>query len=107
MKLSKTQQKVLEEARAYIETARKYETFEEYFIAEKAKRCNCMYNTPEKYKARNMKGWKSYEELWKQAKFEGIALTTANTRTLEALAKSGMIEIIKIGGSYTDRIKVL
>lgn len=108
MKLTTAQEKILTEAKKRIDEARAYDTFEEY-----------EYNTNHYWRGRytfeeakelikeddiecGNWGSKYYEEFKK-----GIVIITANTRTIAKLEELGLIEIIKEGGSFPDRIKIV
>lgn len=107
-KLSPAQEKILEEAKATILKARSYPTFEEYFLA--TNNCNVNYNTPEKYKSKDPKGWEKMERWWKN-KLKGIVLCSASGPTIKKLEKLGYIKIMEDTtntGSYKyDTIQVL
>ncbi len=106
IKLSKTQQKVLDTARAEIAAARKHETVEEYFNNE-CHGYNNDYNTAEKFKAKNPKDWEYKRVAWEQ-KNQGIVRTWAKTETLNKLMELGLIEIIEIDEKYRlDTIRVI
>jgi len=107
MTLSKTQQQVMEKAKREIDEARTYETYEEYFLA--TNHCNNDYNTPDKYKEKDLNGWEGSKAYWHWVR-EAKVLTHCNSKTLEKLEKLGLIEILKLttGEHYgIDLIKVL
>ena len=106
MKLTKAQQMIIDRAHNAIDRARETETYEEYFIKYEAIHMNGAYNTPEKMKSKDLESWNNYKSWWEKER-NGIVLTHANSRTLEALERLGLIEIIVDGGTYTDEIKVL
>ena len=109
MKLSKAQEKVLSGAKMDIDKARACETFEEYFNKHLGPRMNHLYDTPDKYMARDMKNWNRMRKYWEMDK-EGIVLTHCSSKTIEKLEKLGLIEILyDSNGEYwgMDRIKVL
>lgn len=106
MKLSKTQQMIIDEAKRDIDKARACATFEEYFMIEYAPTFNSNYNTPEKCKERDLNAYNAYKGYW-EAHTRGEVLTRCNSRTLKALEKAGAIEIVNDGRSGIDTIKVL
>jgi hypothetical protein len=109
MKISKAQQQILDESKRRIDTARKYNTYDEYFINEEASRCNSNYNTPEKYKSRNIEDWNKNIEYWERHR-NGIVLTRCNTKSLLNLESLGLIEIIYNSNNEVcgiDRIRIL
>lgn len=109
IKLSKAQQKTLNDAKEEIDKARKYNTFEDYFINELSKGYNNYYNTPEKYQENDIKSYNQLKKYWENKK-EAIVLTRSKTETLKKLESLNLIEIIKINtskGTRVDTIKVL
>lgn len=107
MKLTEAQERILTEAKKDIDTARAYETYEEY-----------EYNRNSYYKVRGMSleeakpiitkaneggRWSKYYEAYR----EGRTLVIANTRTIKALEKLGLIKIIDEGGKFPDWIEVI
>lgn len=109
MKLSEAQNKVLEIAHIEIDEARKFDTYEEYFMKYESMYKNASYNTPEKYKAKDPEGWKRYKKYWENRR-NGIVLTHCNSRTLWKLEELGYIKIINDScGQYTgiDTIQIL
>lgn len=109
-KLTITQQKVLDRAKIDIDTARKYISYEEYFLVEEAKNYNSNYNTPEKYKAMDNERWNLLKGYWER-QIIGITLTHCDSRTIKKLEKLNLIKIIYNssyqGGAGIDTIKVL
>ena len=103
MKLSMAQIKVLESAKRSIDKARAYENFEEY---QGATDPYCRGRGGAEYVRAHMEYYEPYRHYWEEAK-EGVTLIFANSRTIKALEKAGLIEIIQDGGIYPDRIKVL
>lgn len=109
MKLSEAQTRVIEKAKRDIDLARECDTYEEYFMKYEAPHCNAAYNTPEKFKAKDLDSWNWYKKGWEDHK-DGIVLTHCNSRTLVKLEQYGLIEIItdSNGQEYgIDKIKVL
>ena len=109
IKLSKAQEEVLNDAKSYIENARKYNTYEEYEYNRTSWYINHGISLKEAWE--NLKeigdqgdGFRRY--YWQKAR-EGFALVTANSRTIKKLEELGLIKIENEGGSYPDMIKVL
>lgn len=113
-KLTKAQQTVIDKAKQQIAEARLYETFEDYLTAQ--------YEKTQKEYYINKVGWsedKFYKSVadwiksdeWRRKYYEstkaGCPLITANTRTLKALEKAGLIEIVDAGGQYPDTIRII
>jgi hypothetical protein len=108
MKLTKAQQKTIDDAKTTIDKSRKYNTYEEYFINEESKYYNNQFNTPEKFKEKNINQWNSMVDYWESYK-KAIVLTQSKTETLKKLESLGLIEIIRIDNcnSRIDKIKIL
>jgi hypothetical protein len=107
VKLSKAQQKVLDEAKAEIARARRYETYEEYFMAEEASRFNNAYNTPEKFWAKDPEKWRWYEQYWKD-QTQGIVRIYAKVETTKKLEALGLVEILELNRGYiSDKVRVI
>ena len=108
MKLSKAQQKTIDNAKTTIDKARKYNTYEEYFINEESTHWNNQFNTPEKFKEQNITQWNSMINYWNMYR-ESIVLTCSKTETLKKLESLGLIEIIDIDNrnSRIDKVKIL
>lgn len=109
MKISLAQEKILNQAKEQIDTARKYNNYDEYFISEKSQNCNNGYNTPEKYKAKDIEKWNKDIKYWEQ-KRNAIVLTSCNTKSLLKLEYLGLIKIIYNSNNQSygiDRIKIL
>ena len=110
MKLSKTQQEVLDGAKARIDFARNHD-FYEWVRAN----ISLMFDfTNEQIDAelakRKEQGWKVWEhEAYEETK-NGFTWMYCNSRTLHKLAEYGLIEILRdsTGESYaSDSVKVL
>lgn len=93
MKLTKTQQELMDEAKERIDTARKYKNFEDYFNNEEAHRFNKLYNTPEKFRTNAPSGWKRFEQRWKREK-QAVIDIRCNSKTMKKLESLGLIQII-------------
>lgn len=103
MKLTETQIEILEKAKKKIDTARSFETFEEY-KGETDRFCKDRGGA--EYVRQNIEKFEDYRKYWENAK-QGMPLVSANSRTIKALEKAGLIEIIEDGGTFPDTIKVL
>lgn len=101
MKLTKTQAALLEEMKAVIDTAKKYETFESYFENEiKTDRWGDDYIYPE----HTMNFFKRQYEM----ALQNIVVRKANTKTFEKLSKLELIEVLEYNFFINhDLIKVL
>lgn len=103
MKLSKAQARILDEAKKKIDLARSFETFEEY-------KGETSYYAKDhggaEYVRANIEYYEPYRKYWENAK-QGMPLVVANSRTIKALEKMGLIEIVDDGGMFPDVIKVL
>lgn len=109
MKLSSAQQKIIDTAKREIDEARNCDTYEDYFMQYIAKYCNALYNTPDKYKSRDIDGWNKCVECWKRRK-SGIVLAHCNSKTLYKLEEYGLIEILEDSNGQNwgvDKIKLL
>lgn len=93
-KLSKAQQEILNKATQEITEARSCSTYEEYFLKFQAPRYNSGYNTPEKYKSRDPKGWERQKQYWENL-LQGVTLTYCNTKTIQKLETLGYIKILE------------
>lgn len=123
MKLSKAQQKVMDNAKAQIDFARTHtliewaevETHTTRDVVERmVKNARAYGTTPEKMRKSLEERVADYAERFKgnyEAERRGEVLTHCNSKTLEKLEKLGLIEIIfdsKGCSSYgIDRIRVL
>lgn len=114
MKLSKTQEKVLNELKETIRIFNKYNSFEDFFINSNreqgqlttASSCNNLYNTPEKYKNRNLQEWKELEKAFYECRDNHRLLAYAKTETLKKLETLGFIKILEVHCSF-EYVEVL
>lgn len=97
MELTKEQERVLNKAKKHIDIARQFNDFESYWIATH----DDAHPVPDEEE-----GYSFFKKWWKD-NCNGIDLVRASTSTIKALEKKGFIEIIKVGGSFPDSIKVL
>lgn len=103
MKLSKTQQKLIDEAKRDIAVMSKYKDFADFFEHSKfeqnymttAAHCNGAYNSVEKYMQKDIDRWRRMEASYKKAVEEHIIIVFAKTETIDALERAGAIKIIK------------
>ena len=95
MKLTESQEKVLEQAKRDIDEARKYKDFDSWLEARRS------YIVE-----KNTRAYDLYKMCWEKAR-DGMPLVSANTATIKALEKKGFIEIIEIGGRFPDRVRVI
>ena len=110
MKLSKAQQQVMDYAKEKIDRARSYTEFEAYFDEVHGKHFNGMFNSAEKFKANDPKGFEWWRNLWEEEKNATVITGNVNSRTLYKLQELGLIKIIEDGknkSSGTDRIQIL
>ena len=110
MKLSRIQEQVLDRIRYYIESHKRYETYEEMVLEQELEPHNrhCRAHgfketTLEEYMVKVERMRQYYDDAVKH----NIALIRANTRTLLKLQELGYIEILKSGGSAPDRVRLL
>ena len=121
MKLTKAQNYIMEKAHKEIDFARTHTLIE--WATKKRYYCIDIKDTVVARRF-NEYGYKSLEDAINEVEKElqeyaekygkyyyneknGIVLTRANSRTLKALEKMQLIEIIEDGKSYTDMIKIL
>ena len=110
MKLSRIQKQVLERIRYYIESHKRYDTYEEMVLEQELEPHNrhCRAHgfketTLEEYMVRVERMRQYYDDAVKH----NIAIIRADTRTLLKLQELGYIEILKNGGSAPDRVRLL
>lgn len=117
MKLSQTQQKVLEKLQNTCRVCKKYETFEDFFDNSKyeqitfttASYCNDAYNSSKKYKEKDSVRFEEMRKDFEACKNENILITFARTDTILKLQKLGYIKIIR-SASYeggAELVKVI
>ena len=117
MKLSKAQQRVLDEAKHNIAVLSKYKNFVDFFdnsayeqsyICTAAK-CNAAWNSSKRWMEDAADEWSEMEKLYNLAVKEHIVEVYAKTETIDVLERVGAIVVIKrakeIG--YEDTIKIL
>lgn len=115
-KLTITQEQALNSIREKIAFAKKFESFREYWIAERLKgqeRCRDYQELREYYAKRFDESAESltrdYIQYWLDNKNK-IALTSASSATLRALEREGYIEILHDSANERygiDRVKLL
>jgi hypothetical protein len=94
-KLTKTQQKVIDEAKASIEDART-KSFEDW-----------VYSTTREVVEELPERWVSAFRRDYDGLREGVAIVKASSNTLRALEAKGIIEIVSDGGRNIDYIKLV
>ena len=93
MKLSKAQEKAIQEMKSQIDKARKYGDFKTWlfetnsFIGGKANR--------EEIYQKDRERWDRYIEYYEKNK-KGLVLSTAGKNTLESLENKGLITIVEL-----------
>ena len=90
MKLSKAQIKAVEIAKADIDLARAYDSFEEYVIAT----LSFYKNRGVEYVRDHMDDLKFYKDAWEKER-NGIVLSRAGKNTIEALVKMGIFTVVE------------
>ena len=110
MKLSKTQQEVLDKIIDDIRFAKKFNNVRDYWIALQCKGCEGS-SKYEEIKEHYSKLYhdgvgQTWKEYWLD-NLNNITLTICNSATLRALEKASYIEIIEDGGRLTDRVRLL
>jgi len=109
MKLTTSQQEVMDRAKARIDFARSH-NFYDWF-----RKCYRFYESNseediDKYIEKEEQRYPTMKDYYKN-RYEGeinaITIVMANTRTLKALEKLGLIEMLEEGGSYPDSIKII
>lgn len=109
-KLSKAQEKVLEQIKDYINDNKKYATYEEK-VLEKIVKPHNEFCEKHGYKGvtldEQMQREERFRKYYDNAVNNNIALCTANSKTLKKLEELGYIKILHEGGSYPDTVKLL
>ncbi|MBO5662622.1 MAG: hypothetical protein J6S12_02035 [Alphaproteobacteria bacterium] len=103
MKISKTQQMVLDLAKKEIDTARKLD-YPEWLVHERP--CYAQESEYWKNAFENAIKRGEFKDYWENAR-KSIVLTWCNSRTIKALEELGLIEIIVDGGIHPDTVRVL
>lgn len=117
MKLSKAQQRVLDEAKHNIAVMSKYENFVDFFDNSKyeqwylttAAKCNGAWNSSQKWIEKDIVEWKEMEKAYNLAVKEHILNVWAKTETIDILEQYKLIVVIKRAQSTwdSDTIKIL
>lgn len=117
MKITKTQAKILAEAKQTIAVLSKYKNHADFFDNSKGEQgtfttawgCNGACNSAAKYRANFPEAWARMEKAYNDAVNEHIIIVFAKTESVEALQRAGLIEIIEAakhsGGA--EKIKIL
>lgn len=103
MKLSKTQQNLMNELNNVLAVVDKYETHEEFFDNSKdeqrtlttAFNLNDDWNSSEKFKAKDLEGFNEMSERFYNAKNKRILIVYAKTETVKALERNGLVEVVR------------
>lgn len=117
MKLTKAQQRVLDEAKHDIAVMSKYENFVDFFDNSKyeqgylttAAKCNAAWNTSKRWIEDAFDEWRDMEKWYNLAVKEHIVKVYAKTETIDVLERVGAIVVIKRAKAigYEDIIKIL
>ena len=117
MKLSKAQQRVLDEAKHNIAVMSKYENFVDFFDNSKyeqwylttAAKCNAAWNSSQKWIEKDIAEWREMEKSYNLAVKEHIVDVWAKTETIDVLEQCGAIVVIKRAKATWDNdiIKIL
>lgn len=109
-KLTKKMEEALLEIKEEIEQARSCDTYEEYFMKYQAAGCNNAYNTPEKYKARDLKMWNERKKTWENRK-NGVVYWLGHASIIRGLEERGLVTILYDAGadgySGSDIVKLV
>ena len=116
-KLTKAQERVMNNLNNTLAVIDKYETFEDFFDNSKGEQnslttgyhCGYHYNTVEKYTAKDPKAVERMRANFYQAKTDRILLASGKTETIKKLEKLGLIEIVEQASyeSGFELVKVL
>jgi hypothetical protein len=91
MKLSKAQERAIEDAKRMIDKARAYDTFEEY---EGETDSYCKARGGAEYVRANMDYYEKYREYWEKYR-QGDVLSHAGKNTIEALVRLGIFTVVE------------
>lgn len=91
MKLSKAQARAIEDAKAKIDKARSFDTWEEY-VGETNSFCKGRGGV--EYVKENIDKWIWEKEYWENYK-EGNVISNAGKNTIEALVKMGIFTVVE------------
>ena len=110
-KLTNAQEIALNRILDYINLAKQHNNFKDYWLAEQLQGLEQRKDFEELknyYEGRfNPEIEKTYKHYWEDAR-NNIALTTCvSSATLRVLEKLGYIQILKDGGSWVDKVKLL
>ena len=116
MKISKTQEQILQEAKSAIAYLREFSGYEDFFVNGAVGRqnvvpCavsfNCAWRSPERWRTERPDEWARMEKAFTDAVNEQIVQICAKTESVKALERAGLVRIIKkagIGGAETVQI---
>ena len=106
MKLSKTQQQLIDQLRHDLEVIRSYPDYDTFYDncgrdgkdqwqLTTGSRCNYNYATSERAKANDPKHYEHSKQWFGRVVTEGVMIVYAKTETTARLEKEGLIEIVK------------
>jgi len=109
-KLTDKQEKVLADAKELIDWARDSKTAEEFYT-----RYWLRHNSSAQDEDGNYTDWRLLKSLEAKERIEemyqehlnNVVLIMVDTRALAKFERMGLIEVIKAGGSWPDKIKIL
>lgn len=118
MKISKTQEQILQTAKKEIAYLREFANFEDFFVNGEigkgntfscAAHFNCAWRSPEKWRTENPDGWARMEKAYNDAVNEQIIIVFAKTESIKALERAGLARIIEEAGykGGAETIKIL
>ena len=95
-RLSKAQQKVIDDMKKSIDRAREDKTAEDWF--DENNHCNYANNTAEKFKANerptDIIKWDFYQATWENY-IQAICVVQAKTETIRVLVERGLIRVLE------------
>lgn len=94
MKLSKAQEKAIEDAKYMIDLARSFDTFEEY---EGETNSYAKARGGAEYVKAHMDYYEKFRKYYEEYR-KGNILTNAGKNTIEALVKKGIFTVVEYGG---------
>lgn len=110
MKLSETQEKVLNKIKRSIDDAKQFESYEQLFNSKEHYGCYRNLTYKEVIKKYGNDELYRYEKYWEEQKYENITLIYCNSKTLKKLEKLGYIEIIRDSTGETfgyDKVRLI
>lgn len=102
MKLSGAQKEIIEKAHNEIDFARTHT------IIEWATKClGYLGRELEEYEIDRVESYANDYKKYYEREKNGIVLCRANSRTIKKLEEMGFVEILEVGGSFPDTLKIL